>query len=243
MKVPLWLDPADDAPFPDVELALAEPNGLLAVGGNLSIPRLLTAYRHGIFPWYSAGQPLLWWSPDPRTVLFPAQFRLARSLRKTLRQGKHAVSFDRAFAAVVAGCAAPRDIEAGTWITPAMAAAYYDLHLAGYAHSVEVWRDGELAGGLYGVALGRMFFGESMFSRRRDGSKIALAYLTGQLHCWDFKLIDCQMSTPHLLSLGATPISRRRFCELLAIACNEPAQAGPWRFESARVWEQTLIED
>lgn len=240
MKIPHWLDPADDAPFPDVELAMREPDGLLAVGGNLSITRLLTAYRQGIFPWYSAGQPLLWWSPDPRTVLFPSRFKLARSLRKTLRQGKHAVSFDRAFDAVVAACAAPRDVEAGTWITPAMAAAYHNLHGAGYAHSVEVWQDGELAGGLYGVALGRIFFGESMFSRHRDGSKIALAHLAGQLRCWDFKLIDCQMATAHLQSLGATPIPRRRFRELLAIACNEPDHPAPWRFESARIWEHTL---
>lgn len=244
LKIPHWLDAVDDAePFPDVQLALREPNGLLAVGGNLSIARLLTAYRHGIFPWYSAGQPLLWWSPDPRTVLFPTQFKLSRSLRKTLRKGLHDVSFDRAFDTVVAACAAPRDAEAGTWITPAMASAYHDLHVAGYAHSVEVWQNNELVGGLYGVSLGRVFFGESMFSRCRDGSKIALAHLVGQLRRWDFKLIDCQMPTAHLQRLGATLISRRSFCDLLASACAAPDRFGPWQFESARVWEHTLSQD
>ncbi len=240
IKIPRWLDPDDDTtPFPDVEQALTEPNGLLAVGGSLSVTRLLDAYRHGIFPWYSAGQPLLWWSPDPRTVLFPARFKLSRSLRKTLLKPTHQVTLDTAFATVVAACAAPRSSESGTWITPAMAQAYHGLHAAGYAHSVEVWRDSELVGGLYGVALGRVFYGESMFSVMRDGSKIALAHLAGQLRAWDFAAIDCQLHTPHLQSLGAEEISRADFTALLRENCALPGRPGPWRFESGRAWAHT----
>jgi len=239
-KIPSWLDPDDDStPFPDVEQALIEPNGLLAVGGTLSITRLLNAYHHGIFPWYSAGQPLLWWSPDPRTVLFPASFKLSRSLRKTLLKSMHQVTLDTAFDAVVAACAAPRSSESGTWITPAMTQAYRALHAAGYAHSVEVWQDNKLVGGLYGVALGRVFFGESMFSAVRDGSKIALAYLAGQLRAWDFAAIDCQLHTAHLQSLGAKEIPRRQFTTLLRDNCALPGRPGPWRFESARAWVHT----
>jgi leucyl/phenylalanyl-tRNA---protein transferase len=239
-KIPCWLPPDDDStPFPDVEQALIEPNGLLAVGGSLSVTRLLDAYRHGIFPWYSADQPLLWWSPDPRTVLFPTRFKLSRSLRKTLQKCTHEVTLDTAFDAVVAACAAPRDSASGTWITSAMAQAYCTLHAAGYAHSVEVWRDGKLAGGLYGVALGRVFFGESMFSAMRDGSKIALAHLAGQLRAWDFAVIDCQLHTAHLQSLGAEEIPRRHFTALLRESCALPGRPGPWRFESARPWVHT----
>ncbi len=240
IMIPHWLDSDDDTtPFPDVGQALTEPNGLLAVGGSLSITRLLDAYRHGIFPWYSAGQPLLWWSPDPRTVLFPARFKLSRSLRKTLRRYTYRVSLDTAFAAVVAACAAPRSGESGTWITPAMARAYHDLHAAGYAHSVEVWRNQELVGGLYGVALGHVFYGESMFSAVRDGSKIALAYLTGQLRAWGFAAIDCQLHTAHLQSLGAEEIARTQFTALLQENCALPDRPGPWRFESERAWVHT----
>lgn len=239
-KIPRWLDPDDDAtPFPDVEQALIEPNGLLAVGGSLSVARLLNAYRHGIFPWYSEGQPLLWWSPDPRTVLFPAGFRLSHSLRKTLRKSTYQVTLDTAFDAVVMACAAPRDSESGTWITPAMAQAYRVLHAAGYAHSVEVWQDGKLVGGLYGVALGRVFFGESMFSAMRDGSKIALAYLAGQLRAWDFAVIDCQLHTAHLQSLGAEEVPRTDFSILLRENCALHGRPGPWRFESAHAWVHT----
>ena len=239
-KIPRWLDPHDDTmPFPDVEQALIEPNGLLAVGGTLSVTRLLNAYRHGIFPWYSADQPLLWWSPDPRTVLFPARFKVSRSLRKTLHKDDHQVTLDTAFDAVVTACAAPRSSESGTWITPAMAQAYRALHDAGYAHSVEVWQDSKLIGGLYGVALGRMFFGESMFSAARDGSKIALAHLVGQLHAWEFAAIDCQLHTAHLQSLGAEEIPRSRFTALLRANCALPGRPGPWRFESARAWVHT----
>jgi len=240
IKIPRWLNPEDDTtPFPDVELALTEPNGLLAVGGSLSMTRLLNAYRHGIFPWYSAGQPLLWWSPDPRTVLFPARFKLSRSLRKTLRKTTHEVSLDTAFDDVVRACAAPRSSESGTWITPAMAHAYSTLHAAGYAHSVEVWQDNKLVGGLYGVALGRVFYGESMFSAVRDGSKIALANLAGQLRAWDFAVIDCQLHTAHLESLGAEEISRSQFTDLLAENCARSGHPGRWRFESARAWAHT----
>lgn len=239
-KTPRWLDPDDDTtPFPDVEQALVEPNGLLAVGGSLSVTRLLDAYRHGIFPWYNTDQPLLWWSPNPRTVLYPARFRISRSLRKTLRKAVHRVTLDTAFDAVVAACAAPRQDEAGTWITLAMARAYRRLHDAGYAHSVEVWQDDILIGGLYGVALGQVFFGESMFSTRRDGSKIALAYLTGQLHAWGFAVIDCQMHTAHLQSLGAEEIPRAQFTALLRDHCAQPNRPGPWRFESAHAWAHT----
>lgn len=241
IKIPCWLQPDDDtAPFPDPEQAMIEPNGLLAVGGSLSIARLLDAYRHGIFPWYSEGQPLLWWSPDPRTVLFPARFKLSRSLRKTLTRSAHQVTLDTDFDAVVAACAAPRSGESGTWITPAMAQAYHALHAAGYAHSVEVRQDGELVGGLYGVAMGRVFFGESMFSARRDGSKIALAYLVGQLRAWNFALIDCQLPTAHLHSLGAEEIPRTLFISLLNDHCALHVRPpGPWRFESARAWAHT----
>ena len=240
IKIPRWLDPDDDTlPFPDVEQALTEPNGLLAVGGSLSVTRLLNAYRHGIFPWYSAGQPLLWWSPDPRTVLFPTRFKVSRSLRKTLRKTAHQVTLDTAFDAVVAACAAPRGAESGTWITPAMAQAYCALHDAGYAHSVEVWQDGKLIGGLYGVALGRVFFGESMFSAVRDGSKIALAHLAGQLRDWEFAVIDCQLHTVHLQSLGAEEIPRPRFTALLRANCALPGRPGHWRFESAPAWAHT----
>lgn len=243
-KIPRWLNPDDDTtPFPDVEQALIEPNGLLAVGGSLSMTRLLNAYRHGIFPWYSAGQPLLWWSPDPRTVLFPARFKLSRSLRKTLHKTTHDVTLDTAFDDVVGACAAPRSSESGTWITPAMAHAYSNLHSAGYAHSVEVWQDNKLVGGLYGVALGRVFYGESMFSTLRDGSKIALANLAGQLRAWDFAVIDCQLHTAHLESLGAEEISRSQFTDLLTENCTMPGRPGPWRFESARPWAHTQAQE
>ncbi len=241
-QIPCWLGPDDDTtPFPDVRRSLTEPNGLLAVGGSLNITRLLNAYRHGIFPWYNADQPLLWWSPDPRTVLFPASFKLSRSLRKTLRRPIYEVTLDTAFAAVVAACAAPRSGDSGTWITPAMAQAYRDLHVAGYGHSVEVWRDGDLVGGLYGVALGRVFYGESMFSAMRDGSKIALAYLAGQLRAWNFAVIDCQMHTAHLQSLGAEEIPRAHFITLLRENCALPGRPGPWRFETARAGAHTPV--
>jgi leucyl/phenylalanyl-tRNA---protein transferase len=212
-----WLSP-HDAPewFPPPEQALEEPAGLLAAGGDLSPARLLAAYRRGIFPWYSPGQPVLWWSPDPRAVLFPEEFRLARSLAKTLRNGGFAASIDTDFTGVVDGCAAPRAASPGTWITSEMRAAYLRLHQLGHAHSIEVRRDGELAGGLYGVRLGRVFFGESMFSRERDASKAALAHLVALCRRNSLAVIDCQLPSRHLASLGARGIPRSQFQALLA---------------------------
>lgn len=201
----------DQQPFPPVELALEHPNGLLAAGGDLSPERLLDAYRHGIFPWFNADDPILWWSPDPRMVLFPDECRISHSLRKTLRKGNYEIRTDSAFEAVMRACATPRDGQDGTWIQEEMIVAYCALHRMGYAHSVETWMEGELVGGLYGMALGRMFYGESMFSRRSDASKIAVAHLAGQLERWGFGMIDCQMSTPHLASLGAREIARGEF--------------------------------
>ncbi|MCB1802342.1 MAG: leucyl/phenylalanyl-tRNA--protein transferase [Gammaproteobacteria bacterium] len=219
--------PADCA-FPDTCLAEIEPNGLLAIGGDLREARLLNAYRHGIFPWYSAGQPILWWSPTPRMVLFPAEFRMSRSLRKTLRNHDYQLSVDRDFDAVIRGCAAPRNAAPGTWLVTPMIQAYQGLHRAGHAHSIEVWHDQELIGGLYGMAIGRAFFGESMFSRRTDASKCALALLVELAHQQPFALIDCQVYTPHLASLGAREIERPRFEQLLQQAVDEtssPLQA------------------
>lgn len=216
-----------DAPFPPVEQAETEPNGLLAVGGDLSPARLLNAYRAGIFPWYSPGQPILWWSPNPRAVLFPGNLRLNRSLRKAIRNRGFQVSFDQAFGAVMRACAAPRDGADGTWITAQMLAAYETLHQLGRAHSVEVWHDGELAGGLYGVHLGRVFFGESMFSLRRDASKVALAYLSDFALARGLRLIDCQVYSDHLLSLGAEEIPRSRFNAMLGDWCEPPLDI-PW---------------
>jgi leucyl/phenylalanyl-tRNA--protein transferase len=208
-----WL--GHDTPFPPVESALKHPNGLLAAGGDLSPERLLEGYRRGIFPWFSEGDPILWWSPDPRMVLFPDELKVSRSFAKTLRNGRYEVRLDSAFEQTVAGCAAPRKGETGTWITAEMCEAYLGLHRLGYAHSVETWIEGELAGGLYGVAVGRVFFGESMFSRARDASKIALAALVARLKSEDFGLIDCQMRTRHLETLGAREIPRRRFSRLV----------------------------
>lgn len=214
---PYWLDPADRSyAFPPVEHALKEPDGLLAVGGDLAPQRILSAYRHGIFPWFSPGQPILWWSPDPRAVLFPDQLKVARSLRKTINKGSYQVRFDTAFARVIRACAAtPRRGQNGTWITPEMQQAYIRLHEMGYAHSAESWHGDELVGGLYGMRLGRVFFGESMFSHRSDASKVAFVHLVRRLQEEGVVLIDCQVTTDHLLSLGAEEIPRRRFVELL----------------------------
>lgn len=221
-----WLEKG--APFPSVRTALKEPNGLLAAGGDLSPDRLLEGYRLGIFPWYSEGDPILWWSPDPRMVLYPAELKISRSLGKTLRNRRYEVRFDFAFGRVIESCAAPRRGEPGTWISEAMVAAYLELHRIGYAHSVETWIDGELAGGLYGVALGGVFFGESMFSRARDASKIALAALVAHLKAADFGLIDCQMHTRHLETLGAREIPRVRFSRLLEELIHYPRSPGTW---------------
>jgi leucyl/phenylalanyl-tRNA--protein transferase len=208
-----WLE--RDDPFPPLARALKHPNGLLAAGADLSPERLLAAYRQGIFPWYSKGEPILWWSPDPRMVLFPAELKISRSLAKTLRNGDYEVRFDSAFDAVVQGCASrggrPEPSDGGTWITGEMRAAYVRLHESGYAHSVETWIEGDLAGGLYGVAIGRMFYGESMFTRVRDASKVAMVHLVRHLQQQGYGMIDCQMHTRHLASLGAREIPRERF--------------------------------
>jgi leucyl/phenylalanyl-tRNA--protein transferase len=225
--IPL-LKPEDPRVFPDVRRALRHPNGLLAAGGDLAPERLISAYRRGIFPWYSPGDPILWWSPDPRTVLFPTRIHKSRSLRKRLRQQALAVTFDRAFAEVIRACATPRGAEGGTWIVPEMILAYEDLHRLGLAHSVDVWEDERLVGGLYGVAVGRVFYGESMFSLVDDASKVALVHLCQQLADWGFGLIDCQMRTDHLLRLGAEELSRAEFVALLGRFCRLPGRTGSW---------------
>lgn len=217
------------ADFPPPARALKDPDGLLAIGGCLSPDRLLTAYRHGIFPWYSDGQPLLWWSPDPRAVLTPESVHVSRRLARTLRNGGFELRWDTAFAAVIDGCAAPRDGHAGTWITAAMRDAYLALHRLGHAHSFECWRDGELRGGVYGVAVGAVFFGESMFSRVRDASKVALVGLCRQLQHWDYHLLDCQMHTAHLASLGAQLLPRARFLDALTRWTASPPSAAAWQ--------------
>ena len=216
-----FLGPAD--PFPPVDQALAEPDGLLAAGADLTTGRLVDAYRHGIFPWFNDGDPILWWSPDPRIVLAPGAFHVSHSLKKKLTQRRFTVTADTVFAAVLDECAALRPYEGGTWLTPPMKDAYLTLHEHGLAHSIEVWMDGALAGGVYGVGLGRMFFGESMFSRRTDASKIALACLAAQVDRWGFPWIDCQLETDHLVSLGATRMPRRRFVAEVARLVREPA--------------------
>ncbi len=225
-----WLD--SGAHFPPIESALTEPDGLLAAGADLSPARLLAAYRNGIFPWYSAGQPVLWWSPDPRMVLFPAEFRMPRSLAKRLRRLDYEIRVDTAFETVMHACAAPRTDGAGTWITPDMIAAYCELHRLGHAHSVETWIDGELAGGLYGIALGRVFYGESMFAWAADASKIALAHLMRRMERGQYGIIDCQMNTAHLARFGAREIPRRDFSRHLAELVNYPQTDDVWHFDN-----------
>ncbi len=222
-----WLK-RDDLTFPPLETALREPNGLLAAGGDLSAERLVAAYRHGCFPWYQDGQPLLWWSPDPRTVLYPHELHVSRSLRKRIRQGDYEVTLDRAFSDVIQGCADPRSYAEGTWITTPMQQAYIRLHEIGLAHSVEVWRDEQLVGGLYGLAIGKLFFGESMFSRATDASKVGFVTLVERLREWEFALIDCQMPTRHLESFGARSITREAFADALAAYLDCPSTAD-WR--------------
>lgn len=223
--------PADPAaPFPDPRTALAEPDGLLAIGGDLSPARLLNAYARGVFPWYSNGQPLLWWSPDPRTVFRTDGVRLSSRFRRSLRNSSWTVQADTAFEQVIDACAStPRPGQPGTWITPAMRAAYLRLHGLGHAHSVEVRDDRErLLGGLYGVAIGRMFFGESMFSAESGGSKVALAGLCHRLHEWGWPLLDAQVGNPHLQRLGAKAWPRERFLEALASLVAAPGTPGAW---------------
>lgn len=216
-KGPFWLDPHDRSfTFPPVEYAMTEPDGLLAVGGDLSPERILNAYRHGIFPWFSPGQPILWWSPNPRAVLFPEKLKVSRSLRRTINHHTYRVTFDTAFEQVIRACAeTPRRGQDGTWISEEMQHAYIELHRMGYAHSAESWLGDELVGGLYGMRLGRIFFGESMFSRRTDASKVPFVLLVRKLQAEGVVLIDCQVTTEHLVSLGAEEIARRQFVELL----------------------------
>ncbi|MBL1263137.1 leucyl/phenylalanyl-tRNA--protein transferase [Candidatus Methylomicrobium oryzae] len=229
MKIAI-LDPhRPDQPFPPLNTALAEPNGLLAVGGCLSATRLLNAYRHGIFPWYNANEPILWWSPNPRLVLFPEHLLVSRSLRKTLHKNTFTVTFDTAFDKVIAACGESRQYREGTWITQDIMRAYRELHRLGFAHSAETWREGELVGGLYGVAIGRVFFGESMFHTETDASKTAFAVLVRHLRDWHFELIDCQVYTHHLASLGAELIGRNDFMRLLDRYCTQPAAACAWQ--------------
>ncbi len=227
---PALLAPGDPASaFPDPERVRATPSGLVALGGDLAPERLLYAYRHGIFPWYSAGQPILWWSPQPRCVLDPRRFHCSRSLRRTLRSGRFVVTVDRAFEAVITACARiPRPGQDETWITEEMRLAYLRLHRLGHAHSIECWNRGRLVGGLYGIAIGRVFFGESMFHRQPDASKVALHALTGR----GFALIDCQLESPHLLRLGATCIPRHAFLAALDRWCEAPPPVPGWNLDA-----------
>ncbi len=221
----------DEIVFPPPDHA--EPDGLLAVGGDLSAERLLLAYRLGIFPWYSDGQPVLWWSPDPRIILEPGEFHISRRLGQTIKKGIFKVTFDRAFAEVIRACAAsPRKGQHGTWITTEMMEAYICLHQMGFAHSAESWLDGELVGGIYGISLGRCFFGESMFFSQTNASKVALATLVQQLITWDFHMIDAQVTSEHLIRLGAKEIPRHIFLQRLQAALRHPTQKGSWDNET-----------
>ncbi|MGZ8919215.1 MAG: leucyl/phenylalanyl-tRNA--protein transferase [Methylobacter sp.] len=224
------LDPNNpEQDFPALNRALLEPDGLLAIGGCLSKNRLLNAYRHGIFPWFNPEDPILWWSPNPRLVLFPDKLYISRSLRKTMRKQIFTVTIDQAFDKVIAACAKPRKEGAGTWITKEINEAYNELHQLGIAHSAEAWLNDELVGGLYGVTLGRVFFGESMFHTKTDASKVVFASLVEQLKSWNYQLIDCQMHTPHLESLGAQEIDRSYFATLLDEYCDTPPNQSAWQ--------------
>lgn len=227
-----WL--RGDAPFPPIERALAEPNGLLAAGGDLTPERLLSAYRQGIFPWYSEGQPILWWSPDPRMVLHVDELKVSRSLRRAVAKHPFEIRVDTTFDQVIEACAAPRGEQRGTWIVADMVSAYSRLHRLGYAHSVEAWAGDTLAGGLYGISIGRMFFGESMFARETDASKIALVHLVEMLKQHDMPLIDCQQDTAHLARLGARPLPRREFAAVVTRLVHSTAPVGMWDKAAAR---------
>lgn len=220
-----------DIRFPPVEQAT--PDGLLAIGGDLQPARLLEAYRHGIFPWYNEDQPILWWAPDPRAVLFPEKLHISRSLKRSLRPGLFSVTFDRCFREVMVQCGGPRPQypEGGTWITPAMVEAYTTLHEIGHAHSVETWQEGRLVGGVYGVAIGGAFFAESMFTKVDDASKVALVTLVRHIQRWGFRVIDCQQSSPHVMRLGAEEIPRKDFVMELATAVSLPEHRGRWRLD------------
>ncbi len=230
MSQPLFrLGDEIDSPFPPADQALRRPNGLLAWGGDLHPDRLLRAYRQGIFPWFSEGEPVLWWTPDPRCVLRPHKVYVSSRTRRRYNSGNFRITADTAFAGVIDGCAAPRDGVAGTWITPELKHSFVELHARGITHSVEVWQGDQLVGGIYGMALGRVFFGESMFSRVTDASKMALISLCRQLEHWDFGLLDCQVTNPHLLSMGAIELPRARFIQEIKALANQPGQPGSWR--------------
>jgi leucyl/phenylalanyl-tRNA---protein transferase len=218
-----------EQPFPPVHKALREPEGLLAVGGCLSPTRILNAYRHGIFPWFNPDDPILWWSPNPRLVLFPHELYVSRRLAKTIRSGKFTFTIDKAFSDVISACAAPRVYADGTWISQEMQEAYIRLHELGFAHSAEVWLEGELVGGLYGVAMGQIFFGESMFHSKTDASKVAFVQLVQKLTAWNYQLIDCQMYTTHLASFGATEIPRSQFVGILKDTCEILPASNAWQ--------------
>jgi leucyl/phenylalanyl-tRNA--protein transferase len=224
-----WLSP-QDAPsyFPDVETALREPDGLLAAGGDLSSERMLSAYASGIFPWYEEGQPILWWSPDPRCILRPDEFQTSRRLNQYLRRSTFTMSCNRAFADVIRACAESRPSQQGTWITPDMITAFEQLHAEGWAHSVEIWDESELVGGIYGLSIGRVFFGESMFSRRDNTSKFAMFALCQILTENNFALLDCQVLSQHLITLGARLIPRSEFSAILRTSCTPNAQFSAW---------------
>ncbi len=225
----IWLSPDDPADsFPPVETALHEPDGLLAAGGDLGEARLLCAYSQGIFPWYEDGQPLLWWSPDPRCVFLRGDFHVSKRLRRQLRQSAAEIRINTAFDDVIRQCAAPRSSEHGTWITDEMAAAYQHLHRRGWAHSIEVWQDDKLVGGLYGIAIGKAFFGESMFSLAPNASKVALLFVNMALERGDFELLDCQLSSAHLFSLGARQMPRATFSRALQTYCNPAVPYENW---------------
>lgn len=223
-----WLADDPNTAFPPLEQAFTEPDGLLAAGGDLSPTRLLNAYRQGIFPWYSEGQPILWWSPDPRCILFPEKLKISRSLRKTLKKQAFDIRMDTAFAEVMRACAESRPDQPGTWITDDMLKAYVHMHELGYAHSVECWQNDHLVGGLYGIAIGQVFFGESMFSRVSDASKVALVHLCQFLIAHDFKLIDSQVHSEHLESLGAEMITRQAFADLVQQYTATSPPPGKW---------------
>lgn len=224
-----WLEPDD--PFPPASKALKQPNGLLAAGADLTPARLIEAYSHGVFPWFNADEPVLWWSPDPRMVLFPAELKVARSLKKVIRKRDYEVRLDTVFTRVMHCCAQPRKGQSGTWISPMMIEAYTQLHAMGVAHSAETWIDGKLVGGLYGIALGRMFYGESMFTEVTDASKIAFVHLVWQLKRWGFGLIDCQMKTAHLGTFGAREIPRSDFMRRVSKLIQYSPTPTPWRFD------------
>ncbi len=231
MQLPI-LDPLNpNQNFPALKTALKEPDGLLAVGGCLSSQRLINAYTQGIFPWYSPGEPILWWSPNPRLVLFPEKLKVSRSLTKTIRKIDFSITFDQAFSQVMQYCAAPREEDTGTWITEEMLVAYTRLHQQGVAHSFEVWLNDELVGGVYGIAIGQVFFGESMFHRKTDASKVAFYHLVKWLSEWGYQLIDCQVHSEHLSSLGAEEIERKEFSSLLKRYCSMQPNEMAWKMQ------------